>query len=104
MILQFIYVCSLSLLIRFSTIEGQLNGLQFFCRRIIKRNNLFSASNAELTIPFITSYPFVSTKDLDSDEYDPGNGFFVQYLLKTQPLSRGDYSLAFQPADNNVKV
>lgn len=47
--------------------------------------------------PFFTPYPFVSTKDRDSDEFDVREGFFAQYILKAQPLTRGQYEIRIEP-------
>ncbi len=44
-----------------------------------------------------TVYPYVSTKDLPTSTFDKLQGFFIQYLLKPQPVTRGDYKLTITP-------
>ena len=47
--------------------------------------------------PYFTAYPYVSTKDRDSSEFNRGEAFFVQYLMKLQPSTRGNYNLDITP-------
>ncbi len=47
--------------------------------------------------PFFAAYPFVSTMDRDSAEFNVGEAFFAQYLLKVHPTTRGDYQVNIEP-------
>ena len=48
-------------------------------------------------MPFFTSYPIISTRDKATPMFDRGEGLFVQYLLKTKPMTHSPMMLRLGP-------
>ncbi len=47
-------------------------------------------------VPFVSSYPIITTRYRSSEEFENREGFLIQYIFKPQPLSRGDYVFTLQ--------
>ena len=51
----------------------------------------FPLTFAEVVTPFLSDYAVMVTKDLTVDTMKKYQGFFVKYILKTQPQTYGKY-------------
>ena len=63
----------------------------------------FAALNPDNTTvqpPFVTSYPIITTRGRQSEAFDAKEGFFIQYIIKFQPGTRGDYKFRVDPGPN----
>lgn len=48
--------------------------------------------------PYVTSYPIMSERDNGvNGEFDRDSGFYVKYIIKTHPQTRGDYTFKIVP-------
>ena len=50
------------------------------------------------TKPFITSYPIITERDNDNVDFKGNEGFYIKYIIKTHPQTRGDYLFKVTPA------
>ena len=48
-------------------------------------------------IPFFALYPIITTRGR-SEQFDTNEGLFLQYIIKPQHMTRGDYQFVFNPA------
>lgn len=62
------------------------------------------AGLATTPLPFVTSYPLITTRGRKSHFFDANEGFFIQYILKFQPGTRSDYQFVIEPPSPRIKI
>ena len=66
-----------------------------------KKKHYFSS--LDITEPFFTVYPVITTRGRDPLAFDTDEGFYMQFIIKPRKLTRGDYVFAFN-SDSKTSV
>ena len=48
-------------------------------------------------IPFVTAYPILTTRGRTNAAFDNKEGVYIQYIIKPQPLTQGNYKFVVNP-------
>ena len=74
-------------------------------RTYLLKNGDYSAGPVEAspstsggpTTPFVTSYPIITARDNNNEKFKGQAGFYIKYIIKTHPQTRGDYKFEVRP-------
>eukprot|EP00094_Tigriopus_californicus_P011496 TCALIF_11101-PA protein Name:"Protein of unknown function" AED:0.09 eAED:0.09 QI:0/0.77/0.73/0.95/0.48/0.58/46/1495/2737 len=63
-----------------------------------------TVGNTTEPVPFVTSYPIITTRGRNSPLFNVNEGFYIQYIMKFQPGTKADYKFVIEPPGPQIKI